>query len=102
MENSRENQEKLESLEVDSTGECDCGAITFMKGREQFSVLKENINNFFKLDIENFVADYHYVNCNHCVNNWGLDLCACGSGEPIKVCEEGFPECGQPMQVFEG
>ena len=41
-----------------------------------------------------------FVNCNHCINHWGIDLCACGSGEDFDKCEEGHSMCGKPMQVI--
>ena len=47
-------------------------------------------------------AKRFYHSCDHCVNHWGVDLCACGSGEPPEKCQEGFPECGEPMQVYGG
>lgn len=34
-----------------------------------------------------------YHNCNHCVNHWGIDLCGCGSGEPVGECDGEFEEC---------
>ena len=34
------------------------------------------------------------MSCNHCVNHWGLDLCACGNGEDPEECDGGFAECG--------
>ena len=40
--------------------------------------------------------------CNYCVNRWGLDLCACGSGERYDKCSNGFPECGRPAQEIGG
>ena len=40
--------------------------------------------------------------CDHCSNHWGIDLCACGSGEPYWKCNWGYRECGRPMQVLEG
>lgn len=36
--------------------------------------------------------------CNYCVNHWGVDLCACGSGKKVNKCKEGLRECGTPMQ----
>ena len=59
---------------------CECGAVTF-----DFSSLVERFGGT-------------YFMCNHCVNHWGLDLCACASGEPPETCDNGFPECGNPGQ----
>jgi hypothetical protein len=49
-----------------------------------------------------------YANCNYCVNHWGIDLCACGSGEHYTKCNEalrllntkvGEVEDSQPTQT---
>jgi len=45
-----------------------------------------------------------WCNCNHCVNNYGIDLCGCGSGEPVGECDGDFEACksGSPSQsLFE-
>lgn len=39
-----------------------------------------------------------FFNCDYCVNHWGTDICACGSGEKYQVCVNDFDECGRPMQ----
>jgi hypothetical protein len=43
-----------------------------------------------------------FYNCNHCVNHWGLDLCKCGSGDPVGSCE--WEDCefkdGETMETF--
>jgi len=80
---------------------CSCGAITIFyqneKGEEvQNSMPVKLFKKYFptmKVPEEN-----NWDNCNYCVNNWGIDLCACGSGEKFNKCKEGFPECGTPMQ----
>lgn len=79
---------------------CVCGAITFEREQDvSWSVSLENAPCFFPevpgafFEILNsFVGEYS--NCNHCVNHWGLDLCACGSGEDPEECVGGFAECG--------
>jgi len=86
--------------------ECSCGAISFNidGGKDSFSMLKENFENQFG-ELDSFTddqkSDMTYGSCNHCVNHWGLDLCACGSGEKLEDCNEGFDECGNPMQSIE-
>lgn len=79
---------------------CTCGAITFEREHDQsWSVKKEKapcyfpeVPSAFFRNMKRFVGEYS--SCNHCVNHWGLDLCACGSGEDPEACEEGFLECG--------
>ena len=38
--------------------------------------------------------------CDHCVNHYGLELCACGSGQPYESCDENLEECGAPMEAL--
>jgi hypothetical protein len=74
---------------------CQCGAITvyFDNNTDCSMTLKTFLKEFpgFRIPTE---AEYH--NCNHCVNNWGIDLCGCGSGEPLGKCEGEFEECQYP------
>ena len=86
---------------------CVCGALTFerecgigysverKKAPEYFPELPDE---FFEC-LEKQVSEY--CNCNHCVNHWGLDLCACGSGEKTGECAEGRFECGDSSQHLE-
>jgi len=80
---------------------CSCGAITIMNidGDPELN---------FSMSAETFAADFQHLalrwlpvcccHCNHCVNHWGIDLCACGSGEAPEKCTEELNECGQPYQ----
>ena len=84
---------------------CSCGAYTLTINGTDYSCHKSNIRKFFPdidMDILKQSIENNYFNCNHCINNWGLDLCACGSGEFPEDCENGFDECGQPSQSIEG
>ena len=91
---------------------CSCGAVTFVTDdNRQFSCLKENVKMCIPdalmaelcpdgdpAKLEHFGDTF---SCNHCINNYGLDLCACGSGEAPDKCENGFDICGKPMQSLE-
>lgn len=83
---------------------CVCGALTFEVDHDiGYYVKRENAPKFFAelpeefwQTLDSFVGEYS--SCNHCVNHWGLDLCACGSGESPEECTNGCHECGSPMQ----
>jgi len=99
---------QLEEYGIEDISLCNCGAYTVTINNKNYSVHKDNFFKFFPdIDEEIFnesikkILMNNFYNCNHCVNNWGLDLCACGSGESPKECEEGLEECGQPMQNIE-
>lgn len=81
---------------------CECGAITVYAGKKSYSCKAENLRRFFPdLDLSVINEDNKVKKCNHCVNHYGLDLCACGSGEPYETCASGFDICGKPMQSLE-
>ena len=73
---------------------CQCGAHTITIGNE---VVHMSLETFIDKFGEHMVQERDLLtNCNHCVNHWGMDLCACGSGEKPEECQEGFKECGRP------
>jgi hypothetical protein len=74
---------------------CECGAITVTTTEREFSMTAETFLKRYGFEVQT----HQYTSCNHCVNHWGLDLCACGSGKPVDECDEGFDECGKPYQV---
>jgi hypothetical protein len=77
---------------------CQCGAVT---------VAGDDFDNSMAFDV--FTKEYPcleleeniFCNCNHCVNHWGVDLCNCGSGEPVGECDGGLYDCinNIPAQV---
>ena len=86
---------------------CVCGAITlFGDDGRSYSVSAKNLKRFLpSLDLRKVKRLYiagrdMTVCCDHCVNHFGLDLCACGSGEPFETCKGGFEECGKPMHIL--
>ena len=83
---------------------CDCGAVTifFTDGRS-VSCKRRNLKRFFPgLDLRRVKKEQNCFACDHCVSHYGLDLCACGSGESPDKCKNGYEECGKPMQTVEG
>ena len=76
---------------------CSCGAITITTPEGQYSMSAETFLARYGFEIQNTP----YSNCDHCVNNWGTDLCACGSGMPVDECDEGHAVCGTPAQNIE-
>ena len=78
---------------------CNCKAITiYFENGESVSFKNRSA---LKVDLRKMKRLKTTYCCDHCVNHYGLDLCACGSGEPFEKCKEGFPECGQPHQKLE-
>jgi len=82
---------------------CECGAITLnMEDGRDYSCKEENLERFFPdLNLTGIEELQKSWACDHCVNGYGLDLCACGSGEPYETCENGFDCCNTPMQSLE-
>jgi hypothetical protein len=94
---------------ITNLGLCKCGAYSFQidnNKKATYSIHKDNmilLPREIAIDIVYYDKTQitEYSSCNHCDNNWGLDLCACGSGEPYNTCEERLDECDQPMQSIE-
>ena len=42
------------------------------------------LNLTLKYVKENAITSYY--GCDHCINNWGMDICSCGSGKSINKC----------------
>jgi hypothetical protein len=87
---------KMSPSKIKSINICDCGAVTVGLENGEYSMTSETFEKVFGFTIYTGI----YSSCNHCVNHWGIDLCACGSGEAYDTCEEGFNECGKPLQVL--
>jgi hypothetical protein len=86
---------------------CCCGALSFETDEgSSYSVMPENARFYFPDLPSCFFNELtrqvpSYVCCNHCINHWGLDLCACGSAEAVSDCTCGSAECGRPAQRLE-
>ena len=71
---------------------CSCGAVTveFADG---------TTNSMFRSTFRRLFPGVRtargrcYGNCDHCVNHWGIDLCACGSGAAVGKCDNSFRCC---------
>ena len=80
---------------------CKCGAITLNTADGgAYSCKRRNLKRFVDVDLRRVERLHDVVCCDHCVNHYGMDLCACGSGETPSRCKGGFDCCGKPMQVF--
>ena len=83
---------------------CTCGAITIYGEGDSYSCSRNNLEKFFPhldlSEIEKFPQSYM---CDYCVNHYGLDLCGCGSGEPVGECTNDFDQCVNhtPMQIVD-
>ena len=75
---------------------CECGAITVDKDGNSQCVMEDRLDEFFPG--YQVTEDNIFVNCNHCINHWGVDICACGSGEAPEECANNFDCCGVPVE----
>ena len=83
---------------------CACGAVTVYIDDTPYSMKKAEFKRRFgrlpRIGNKARLADTG--SCNYCVNHWGIDLCACGSGEHYRKCRAGHKGyCGRPMQSIE-
>ena len=89
--------------QLDNIYLCSCGAITVenIETGESFSCHPVNAFSYFEANVAVTIQEYvkdatpDFVHCNHCANHWGLDLCECGSGEPVGRCECGSTKASQ-------
>lgn len=82
---------------------CSCGAVSITIDSMTYSVKKRHLKEYFPgIDLRNYrnMRMPNMSTCNYCVNHYGLDLCACGSGKPFTRCSDGYSVCGKPMQVL--
>ena len=87
----------INNMEAEYIQECICGAVTvtFANGATN-SMSRETFN---KLGITGEHSPHAFCNCNHCVNHWGIDLCQCGSGQPVSKCKCGSNEPSEELGV---
>lgn len=82
---------------VDDVVHCSCGAYgVSIKGVTYY--MPEEL---FRQHFPDLTPDRSLVNCDYCVNHWGVDLCGCGSGSKLGSCENDLPECAEPAQNLE-
>lgn len=75
---------------------CSCGAYTTVINGIEYSMLEDDFHKRFGYERPRHVVS----TCNYCMNNLGIDLCACGSGEKFDKCGESTPICGVPIQIL--
>lgn len=86
---------------------CSCGAVTFTVDDNEYSLPKDKFEAQYGTlnEVLEAITDQEeiqkFCNCNYCVNGWGIDICACGSGEKFNECDNDLDCCGQPAQVIE-
>jgi len=72
---------------------CNCGALTVQHEEwpDIVCMTESTMKELFPLlSVPKIKPQYA---CNHCVNHYGIDLCGCGSGEPVGKCDGEFDEC---------
>ena len=75
---------------------CECGSYTIIINGIEYSMPEEEFHKRFGYE----KAEHVVFQCNYCMNNWGIDLCACSSGEKVDECKGNTPVCGTPMQIL--
>ena len=79
---------------------CICGAITIQTD-DGMRYMSKKIKKFMpQLDLRKVKRYQTTVMCDYCVNNYGLELCGCGSGELFGQCDNNEIECQKPMQCI--
>ena len=88
-------------MKIVDYSKCHCGAVTlYFDNNQNNSIAEENLKKYgIKIPKDAFRLNDTY-SCNHCVNHYGLDLCACGSGESPEECKAGFQECGNSYETL--
>jgi len=77
---------------------CSCGAVTITIDGNDYSMPRELLSEY---NIKEEDITHEVCGCNYCINHWGIDLCACGSGEKYQECKEEYEVCGNSMQNIE-
>lgn len=91
--------------DIKEISKCSCGAllVDFNDGRS-YNMKPKTFRQYFGVKrvprAQN--ASHPFGCCDYCVNGYGVEICACGSGEPYQKCKGGFDVCGKPMQVIGG
>ena len=93
------NIENIESIQ-----KCSCGAYTITIRDVNYSMKPVTLRQVFRVTkVPRFSKKIRLPDsycCDWCVNHWGVDLCACGSGKPIDTCNNNTIVCGNPSQVI--
>lgn len=85
---------------IKSASRCTCRAITVTIDGVNYSMSRAFFNKLF-VAYRRKITEIPTNGCDYCVNHWGIDLCACGSGKKYWKCKEGYKVCGRPMQSIE-
>lgn len=85
--------------EIQNIKKCQCGAVIIETENETYPMSEKYFNEHFT-DLKIPEGEPDYIHCDYCINNFGLNLCACGSGEEYDECDNGYDECGKPMMTY--
>ena len=75
---------------IESYSKCNCGAITINFDNGASNAMYARTAKKLGIDLRKYKRYQTTYCCNHCVNNWGIDLCECGSGEMVGKCSCGI------------
>ena len=94
----------IDYKQIVSYSKCQCGAITVYFENGGSNSMNMRTKRLLGIDLRKVHKDKITYNCNHCVNHWGIDLCACGSGERVGKCScgsnEAIEEWGEAFDSF--
>lgn len=87
------------SLKIKFMQKCKCGAVTIRFNNGASNSMRQDIFEQLNLDTRDAERLPDSYCCDHCVNHWGIDVCECGSGEPIGECECGSQNAHDTLGV---
>jgi len=86
-------------MKITHISNCQCGAVTIVFDNGASNSMYQETFEQLNLDVREADRMPDSYCCDHCVNYWGIDLCECGSGEPVGECECGSQNAHDTLGV---